>query len=101
MKKITFKQLTKNLGSFVSVENAPSRNGYNKAPNQFIFRFENGTLFQSYQTPVAAFVGRQLYLSIEHDCSATTSRFVKQYTNLSKAERNKGLENGDIVLFEN
>lgn len=100
-KPISFAKLTKKLGRYMWIENAPSKNGYNKAPNQFIFHFENGKLLQSYKTPVAAFVNGQLYLSIDHDCSDTTNRFVKGFTLLSKSERNKGLEDGSILLFEN
>ena len=97
--RISFSIISEAIGNFIKAENAPSKNGGNKAPNQFIFHFTNGKVFQSYETIVAAYVGNQLYLSPEHDCSATTNRFVKQFTGLSKSERNKGIEDGTICLF--
>ena len=101
MKIESFAKIRESIGTFIRLENAPSKNGYNKAPNQFIFHFTNGKLFQSYETMVAAYVGNQLYLSLEHDCSTTTNRFVKQFTGLSKFERNKGIEDGTIGVFYN
>lgn len=99
-KEISYKELTKKLGSFISIENAPSKNGENEAPNQFIYQFDNGSMLQSYKTPVAAWVNGTLYLNEPyHACSTTTNRFVKQYTNLSKSEREKGIADGSIKTF--
>ena len=100
MKTITYKELSNLLGNFVSVSNAPSRNGMGKAPNQFIIEFENGRVLQSYETPVAAKCNGQLYFGSYHDYSATTNRFVKDFCGRNKNERNKLLENDEAILFE-
>ena len=99
---ISIKQLKSKLGNFISVENATSRNGMNTAPNQFILQYDNGSLFQSYKTPVAAYVNGELYINVKsHAYSTTTNRFVKQYTELSKSEREKGIADGSIKTFKN
>ena len=99
---ISISQLKNKLGDFISVENATSRNGMNKAPNQFILQYDNGSMLQSYKTPVAAWVNGELYLNAKsHAHSTTTNRFVKQYTNLTKPEREQGIADGSIKTFKN
>lgn len=88
------------LGKFVKVENAPSRNGYGKAPNQFIIRYENGTIFQSYETLIGAKINGHLYLTNSHDYSNTTSGHCGRWCGFNTKERRKGLTDGTITFIE-
>lgn len=100
MDVIRFDDFMALLGNFVSVENAPSRNGYNTAPNQFIITFENGKVLQSYKSFVAAKVNGRKYVTHKHDYSATTSRFVKEFLGMNKAERLKALDCEEITMVD-
>lgn len=100
MKTISISELRKKLGGFESVKNAPSRNGENTAPNQFIISFENGRVFQSYSSLVAAKIDGQLYLGEDHDYSVTTSRFLKEWTGMTAKERRDGLAKGWYIKIE-
>ena len=100
MKTIKIEDFNKMLGGFVSVENAPSRNGYNTAPNQFIITFENGRVLQSYKSLVAAKVNGERFVTTSHDYSVTTSRFVKDFLGLNKEERLKALECEELTMIE-
>ena len=100
MKQISLKELKQKLGVFVDVENAPSKNGQNEAPNQFIMTFENGTVLKSYDAYVAAIIDGQTYIGTEHDYSATTNRFVGQFLGMKLADRLKALDNETATLFE-
>ncbi len=97
MKTISKSKIMRMLGGFVSVENATSRNGYSVAPNQFILKFENGTVFQSYRSLIGVKIGRDLYLTDKHDYSNTTSGYVGRWCGKNCAERRKGLDDGSIV----
>lgn len=87
------------LGGFVSVENAPSRNGYGSAPNQFIITFENGTVFQSYNSLIGVKVrgDETLYLTSFHDYSNTTSGYCGRWCGYKCADRRKMLEDGRAI----
>ena len=100
MKTISISELRKKLGGFKSVKNAPSRNGENTAPNQFIITFEHGRVFQSYSSLVAAKIDGQLYLGEDHDYSNTTCRFVKDWTNTTAQQRRDGLAKGLYIKIE-
>lgn len=97
-------QLYKKLGNFVSVNNAPSRNGYNVAPNQFIIEFENGRVLQSYNSIVAGILyhdgSRERFVTEKHDYSQTTSRFVGQFLGMNLNERRNAIKCGDINLID-
>lgn len=100
MKTISKSKVMKMLGGFVSVENAPSRNGYNAAPNQFILTFENGKVFQSYRSLVGVKIGRGLFLTSKHDYSNTTSGYCGRWCGMNCTERRKGLKDGSITFIE-
>lgn len=89
------------LGNFKSVENTPSRNGYGKAPNQFEIRFENGKVFQSYDSLIAVKMNDgRIYLTESHDCSNTTSGHVGRWLGgIYTKERREGLRDGWITLI--
>ena len=97
METITAKELFRQLGAFKKVENGPSRNGCGKAPNQFYLYFENGTIFQSYDTIIGARLNGKLYLTASHDCSNTTASHCGWWCGLNTKERRKGLEDGSII----
>lgn len=99
MKTITKKELMAMLGDFVSVENTEARCGYGEARNQFEIRFENGRVFQSYKSLIAANIKGQLYLSNKHDYSNTTCLHTKKWTRLTAEERRRGLENEEYILI--
>lgn len=99
MRTISKSEIMERLGGFVSVENAPSRNGYGSAPNQFILRFKNGTVFQSYSTLIGVKMGGELYLTRSHDYSNTTSGHCGRWCGMNCAERRRGIDNGDITLI--
>jgi hypothetical protein len=93
MKPRTLKSLQRELGKFVSVRNMMGQSG--NVPNQFIITYENGEIFQSYDSIIAVKCNG-LYLSDKHDYSATTNKYCIQFTNYNTKERHQGLENGTI-----
>lgn len=95
MKQITLEQATKKLGAFIRVENAPSRNGYGSAPNQFVLHYKNGEVFQSYDSICGIMIdGEGLYFTEYHDYSNTTSGYVGRWSGFNTAERRKGIAEG-------
>ena len=78
METITRKDLSDKLGAFVSVRNGASRNGYNKAPNQFIIKFAGGVVFQSYDSLIGAYINGRYYFTKDHDYSNTTCLHTKK-----------------------
>ena len=97
---IHLSDLMHELGAFVRVENAPSRNGYGKAPNQFIIRYEHGTIFQSYETLIGARINGHLYLTSAHDYSNTTSGHCGRWCGYNTKERRERLADGRITYIE-
>lgn len=98
-RKITKKNLYKELGNFVSAKNALSRNGAGTAPNQFLIEFENGLLFQSYDSIVAGVTRKGKFVTDKHDYSQTTNRFVGWFLGMTLDERRKAIKNGDLDLL--
>ena len=100
MRTITRKELTKKLGAFRSVKNAPSRNGENAAPNQFIIDYANGVVFQSYDSVVAVKMKNgELYFGSDHEYSVTTKRFVKAFSGHTNSERRRMLKDEVATLI--
>ena len=100
METITRKDLSDKLGAFVSVRNGASRNGYNKAPNQFIIKFAGGVVFQSYDSLIGAYINGRYYFTKDHDYSNTTCLHTKKWCGMTAEERRKGLEDGRFTLIE-
>ena len=96
---ITKKQLFEMLGAFKSVRNCPSRNGESQAPNQFELFFENGRVFQSYSSLVAARVNGRWYFTENHDYSVTTSGHCGRWCGYNTKERRKGLKDGQFTFI--
>jgi hypothetical protein len=100
MKTIKMSEVSKLLGAFIRVENAPSRNGYGKAPNQFILHYKNGEVFQSYDSIVGVMIdGYGLYFGVAHDYSNTTSGYVGRWSGFNTKERRQGIESGKFGLI--
>lgn len=103
MKKKPIKKSTlfKKLGSFRNVWNMDSNNGYGCVENQFEIGFDNGRVFQSYNTVIAAWIYGQLYLNeYYHDYSNTTMKYCKHFTGMTAQQRRDGIKNGTIRTFE-
>lgn len=100
MNKVNYSSLKSMLGNFIGVENLPSRNGCGKAPNQFFVKYENGNIFQSYDSVIGAKINGTLYLNNLHDYSKTTSGYCTRWTGLTAQERRKGLKDGSIIFIQ-
>lgn len=100
MRTIKKSELLAMLGNFVSVQNTASRNGYGSAPNQFEIKFENGTVFQSYQSFIGARVNGKLYISDYHDYSNTTSGYFGRWCGYNCKERRQGLKDERFIFVE-
>ena len=70
------------------LQNMLSQNG-NKIPNQFIVTLpENVTIFQSYNTVIAQNRNGTIVLDSKAlDCSATTTKYLKQFLNTSDSKK--------------
>jgi hypothetical protein len=101
MKTIRKSEIMQMLGNFKSVKNTPSRNGYGQAPNQFEIRFENGRVFQSYNSLIAVKMNDgRIYLTNDHEYSNTTSGHVGRWLGgMSAKERRQALCNETITLI--
>ena len=95
---ITRNVLTKKLGNFISVENLPSRNGQRKAPNQFELKFENGRVFQSYDSLIGVMMNSgDICFTDRHDYSNTTSLHCKNWCHIDTRTRREGLKSGKFI----
>ena len=69
------------------------------APNQFIITTPDGTWFQSYATTIAYNSRGHLYLDPNwSNYSRTTSRYLCQFTGLSKSEILTRIDQNQITL---
>ncbi len=88
------------LGNFVSVENLTSSNG-NDVPNQFNLRFENGKVFQSYNSLIAIKIDGKVYLGKDWNYSKTTMKYLNWWLGgYSKKEIEKGIKEGEFILLK-
>lgn len=72
------------------------------AANQFIVSTNKFSAFQSYTTLIAVIKDGKLYVSDEWDCSRTTLKYFKQFTNLeasSKSDIQKMIDNKEVILL--
>ena len=88
------------LGATKSSYTMRTRSGKGYSPEQQVVRYENGSVFYSYGTLIAAYVGGRLCLSWYHDYSSTTNRYCIEFCGLTTKERRQGLESGEIVYIE-
>ena len=98
---ISSHELFKMLGEYKYSTHMDTRSGRGVSKEQEIVYFQNGCMFQSYGTNIAAFVYGQLYVNEKyHDYSNTTMKYCKTFTNTTVEQRRKGIENGTIKTFE-
>lgn len=100
MKTIKRSLLMHQLGGIRKVSNLCSPRSWRAVPNQYDLECENGIAFQSYSTLIAVRMNGYLYLTRDHDCSNTTSKYAKEWTGYSTKERRAGLESGKFILIE-
>ena len=99
-KRISKDLLFNKLGQTKSSYTMHTRSGKGYSPEQQVVRYENGSVFYSYGTLIAAYVGGRLCLSWYHDYSNTTNRYCIAFCGLATADRRKGLERGEIIYIE-
>ena len=90
-------ELMQKLGKFQKVENMTSNNTYRAVPNQYELKFENGYVFQSYDSLIAVLLHGELYLTDLHDYSVTTNKYANQFTGRNCKERREGLKSGEFI----
>ena len=96
-KTITKNDLIKLLGTFNKVESMTSPRTDDAVRNQFKLKFDNGTMFQSYDTIIGARIGSQLFLSSSHQYSKTTSAYCTRWCGMNGREREAGINAGEII----
>lgn len=99
METIRKSELFAKLGVFQGVKNLSSPRSWEPVPNQYSIQYENGRVFQSYETLIAVRCGGRLYLTKKHDCTKTTSKYCNQWTGYNTKERREGLEDGKFTLI--
>lgn len=100
-KQINKKNLLKDLGNFKEVKNITSYNG-NKIPNQFILYFNNGEIFQSYESVIVLQLYNSdiIYLGDDWEYSTTTGKYRNLYLNMNKKEILKGIKENKIIIVK-
>lgn len=92
------------LGNFIKVENLTSSRG-NDVPNQFRLRFENGTVFQSYDSTIAISLRvfgepEQIYLTPHWDYSKTTGKYRNSWLGEDIKETSAKIKSGEYILTD-
>lgn len=62
--------------------------------NQHIIHFQNGSLFQSYESLICVKIGSELYFTDDWNCSKTTSKYRNKFTQETTQETRSKLESG-------
>lgn len=93
---ITRTELRDKLGNFIRVEGIESPRSYENVRNQYEVIFENGNIFQSYDTLIGARVNGKLYLTDDHNYSTTTAKYCRVWCGYDTKERQERLADGRI-----
>ena len=80
------RQVLGSLGNFTRIETLGA--------NQHIIHFENGSLFQSYESLICVKIGSELYFTEDWDYSKTTSKYRNKFTRETTQETLSKLESG-------
>ena len=81
------RQVLGSLGNFIGIEQLGA--------NQNIIHFENGSLFQSYESLICVKIGSsELYFTDDWNCSKTTSKYRNKFTQETTQETRSKLESG-------
>ena len=78
------RQVLGSLGNFIGIEQLGA--------NQNIIHFENGSLFQSYESLICVKIGSELYFTDDWNYSRTTSKYRNKFTGESTQETRAKLE---------
>lgn len=91
MKKST---LLKKLGGFVKVQNVQT--------NQIVINFENGKVFQSYESIIAIKLNNNdaLYLGDDYNYSMTTSKYLNKVFGFTSKECTNKIKEGVFKLIK-
>ncbi len=82
-----------------TVRNMTSNRSGNEVANQFIIETGDETIFQSYRTTIAKYTPKGLVFDTgAMDYSVTTSKYLRQFTNMNKAEWVAGIKDGTITV---
>ena len=100
MEKAKTSEIKAKLGNFVKVRPIESPRSGEAVRNQYELVFEKGTAFQSYNTLIGIRIGGKLYLTNDHSCSTTTSKWCGEWCGYNGKERREGLKNGKFILLE-
>ena len=58
--------------------------------NQHIIHFQNGSLFQSYESLICVKIGSELYFTDDWNCSKTTSKYRNKFTQETRSKLESG-----------
>ena len=98
MKLETAKKLLKGFGRIENMY-SPSRSG-GKVANQFEIHFDNGRVFQSYDSIIAIKLNGKMYLTNDWDYSVTTGKYRNQFLNETKKETEVKIKAGIYKIIE-
>ena len=99
MNTISKAELFAKLGVFQGVSNLSSPRSWEPVPNQYSIQYENGRVFQSYESLIAVRLNGHLYLTDSHDYSKTTSKYCTEWTGFDTKTRREGLKDGSFTLI--
>lgn len=93
-------KLTKRLKGYKGCYCLKSPSSGREVANQMVIKFENGEIFQSYNSIIAIrFYGGKVYITDKHDYSNTT----RKYRNIYFGDDRKGIErmidNKELILI--
>ena len=105
MKLATIKKRLKGFGYIQNMQ-SPSYNGGTVA-NQYTIKFDNGTVFQSYDSIIAVEIRQKVkgdykivtYLTKDWDYSTTTGKYRNQFLGENKKETQAKIDNGTYKLL--
>lgn len=92
--------LLKKLGHFIKAKHINSTRSGEGVRNQIEIEFENGFVFQSYDSIIGIFYKGRYYFSRLHDYKTTTPKYCHVWCGLTTKERQRGLENGTYGLLD-
>lgn len=93
--------IKKRLKGFGSIENmySPRYNG-GKVANQFQIIFDNGSIFQSYDTIIAVRLKDKIYLTDSWDYSKTTGVYRNQFLRENIQETRIKIKSGEYKILK-
>lgn len=100
-------EIMKELGAFIRVSNMTSDNG-NKIPNQFILEFENGRVFQSYESIIVVSFwysesgkhNNKTYFGEDWNASRTTSKYRNRFLHRDTEWCKKQVTDNKILVLD-